>query len=183
MKHKKIIIGTCIAVAAAVGAASVSVSAGTAIETATAVTGQLDCELELNGKVESLSEKSYYSKINGRIGTVHVKEGDLVKAGDMLISYDTEDLSLDEMLAELDAAADQGGYDDSKQYGGRVAGLYSEAKNSLPELEQQIQTTEAVIIMTRQALNDRQSELNLRGAQLEADLACCVAGKDDDPEE
>ena len=183
MKHKKIIIGTCIAVAAAVGIASVSVSAGTAIETATVVNGQLDCELELNGKVESLSERSYYSKIDGRIGTVHVKEGDLVKEGDMLISYDTEDLSLDEMLAELDAAADQGGYDDSKQYGGRVAGLYSEAKNSLPELEQQIQTTEAVIIMTQKALTDRKSELSQRGAQLQADLAGCVADEGDDPKD
>ncbi|MBO4904730.1 MAG: efflux RND transporter periplasmic adaptor subunit [Lachnospiraceae bacterium] len=183
MKHKKIIIGTCIAVAAAVGAASVSVSAGTAIQTATVSSGQLDCELELNGKVESLDRRSYYSKIDGRISTVHVKEGDLVKAGDLLISYDTEELSMDEMLAQLDAAADQGGYDDSKQYGGRVGGLYQEAKNSLPELEQQIQTTEAVIIMTQKALTDRKSELSQRGAQLQAYLAGCVAEEGDDPKD
>ena len=68
MKHKKLVIGTCIAVAAAVGGVSVTASAGTAIKTATAQTGQLDCELELNGKVESLSEKSYFAKIGGRIG-------------------------------------------------------------------------------------------------------------------
>ena len=183
MKHSKIIIGTCLAVVAAVGVVSVNASAGTAIETATVENGQLDCELELNGKVESLNEKKYYSNIDGTISTVHVREGDFVKAGDMLISYDMDKISMEQMLAELDAAADQGYYDDSKQYGGRVAGLYGEAKNTLPELEQQIQTTEAVIILTQQALDQRKSELSQRGAQLQADLAGCVADEDDDPKD
>ncbi|MBO4889925.1 MAG: efflux RND transporter periplasmic adaptor subunit [Lachnospiraceae bacterium] len=180
MKHKKLMIGTCIAVAAAVGGVSVTASAGTAIKTAVAETGQLDCELELNGKVESLSEKSYFAKIGGRIGTVNVKEGDFVKKGDLLISYDVEDITLAQTLTELDVAADQGGYDDSKQAGGRVAGLYGEAKNSIGELEQQIATTEAVILMTQQALTDRKSELSAHGAQLQGDLAGCVVDDEDD---
>ena len=183
MKHKKLMIGTCIAVAAAVGGISVTASAGTAIKTATAATGQLDCELELNGKVESLTDRSYFAKIGGRIGTVNVKEGDFVKKGDLLITYDTEDLELARTLAELDVAADQGGYDDFRQSKGRVAGLYGEAKNSIAELDQQITTTEAVIIMTQQALTDRKSELSARGAQLQADLAGCVPDEDDDPYE
>ncbi len=183
MKHKKLIIGTCILVAAAVGGVSVTASAGTAIKTATASTGQLDCELELNGKVESLNEKTYFAKVAGQIGSVNVKEGDPVKKGDILISYDLEDLSLAQALTQLDVEADQGGYDDSKQSGNRVAGLYGEARNTLAELDQQITTTEAVIIMTQKALTDRQSELSARGAQLQADLACCVAGEGDDPEE
>ena len=181
MKHGKFMIGTCIAVIAAVAGVSVTASAGTAIETATASTGQLDCELELNGKVESLSEKTYFAKIKGRIGTVSVKGGDLVKKGDLLVSYNTEDLELAQTLAELDVAADQGGYDNFRQSGGRVAGLFGEAKNSIAELDQQITTTEAVIIMTQQALTDRKSELSARGAQLQADLAGCVPDEDDDP--
>ncbi|MCR5688551.1 MAG: efflux RND transporter periplasmic adaptor subunit [Lachnospiraceae bacterium] len=183
MKHKKLVIGTCIALAAAVGGVSVTASAGTAIKTAVATTGQLDCELELNGKAESLTERTYFAKVAGRVGTVHVKEGDLVKKGDLLVSYDMEDLMMDQTLAELDAAADQGGYDDSKQSGSRVAGLYGEARNSIAQLDQQIETTEAVILMTQQALTARQSELSARGAQLQADLACCVPDEDDDPDD
>ncbi|MBQ6574727.1 MAG: efflux RND transporter periplasmic adaptor subunit [Lachnospiraceae bacterium] len=181
MKHKKLMIGTCIAVAAAVGGISVTASATTAIRTAVAQTGQLDCELELNGKVESLSEKTCFAKVKGRIGTVNVKEGDLVRKGDLLLAYNNEDIELAQMLAEFDVAADQGGYDDFRQSGGRAAGLYGEAKNSIAELEQQITTTEAVIIMTQQALTDRKSELSARGAQLQADLAGCVPDEDDDP--
>ena len=173
MKHKKLVIGICLAVAAAVGGVSVTASAGTAIKTATAETGQLDCELELNGKVESLNEKSYFAVISGRIGTVHVKEGDLVRKGDLLISYDMEEITLAQTLTELDVEADQGGYDDSRQSGGRVAGLYGEARSSLAELDQQILTTEAVIMTTQKALTDRQSELSSRGADLQASLACC----------
>ena len=183
MRHKKLIIGTCIVLAASVGAVSVNVSAGTAIRSAEATTGQLACDIELNGKVESLTERSYYSNIAGRISDVNFREGDLVRAGDLLISYDTEELSLEQMLTELDIIADQGGLDDFNQSGGRAAGLYGEAKNTLPELEQQIQMTEAVIIQTQQALDDRKSELSARGAQLKADLACCVPDEDDDPYE
>ncbi len=183
MKHKKLVIGTCLVLAAAVGGLSVTTSAGTAIKTAEAATGQLDCELELNGKVESLNEKKYYAKVAGPIGNVNVKEGDLVKKGDLLISYDMEKIELEQTLTQLDVAADQGGYDDSKQTGGRIAGLYGEAKNSIAELDQQIATTEAVIVMTRQALSDRKAELSKKGAQLQADLACTVVGIDDDEED
>ncbi len=183
MKHKKLMIGTCIVLAAAVGGVSVTASAGTAIKTAVASTGQLDCELELNGKVESLNEKKYYSQIAGQIGTVNVKEGDFVRKGDILISYDTEDIELAQTLTQLDVVADQGGYDDSKQTGSRIAGLYGEAKNSIAELDQQITMTEAVIVMTQKALNDRKTELSAKGAQLQSDLANCVAGIDDDDEE
>ncbi len=183
MKHKKLMIGTCIAVAAAVGGISVTASAGTVVKTATAATGQLDCELELNGKVESLKEKTYFALIAGKIGTVNVKEGDLVKAGDLLVTYDAEELTLAQTLTELDIEADQGGYDDSKQSGGRTAGLYGEAKNSIAELEQQITQTEAVIIMTQKALDDRKSELSRQGAQLQADLACCNYHEGDNADE
>ncbi|MCR5301843.1 MAG: efflux RND transporter periplasmic adaptor subunit [Lachnospiraceae bacterium] len=181
--HRKLLIGTAIATAVAVGAVSVNAFAGTVIHTASISSGQLECELELNGKVESLTEKKYFANIGGVIGSVNVKEGDLVKKGDLMISYDMEDIELETTLTELDAQADQGGYDDSKQTGGRIAGLYGEAKNSIAALDSQITTTEAVIIMTQKALTDRKSELSARGAQLQADLAGCVPDEDDDPEE
>lgn len=180
MKHKKLVIGTCIVLAAAVGGVSVTASVGTAINTATASAGQLDCELELNGKVESLKEKTYFAGVTGKIGSISVKEGDLVKAGDLLVTYDADDLMLAQTLTQLDIEADQGGYDDSKQSGGRVAGLYGEAKNSIAELEQQITQTEAVIIMTQQALDERKSQLSRYGAQLQSDLAGCNYHEGDD---
>ncbi len=184
MKHKKLIIGTCVMLAVAVGGFSVTtVMAGTAIKTAVAQKGQLDCELELNGNVESLTEKTYFAKIDGRIGSVKVREGDPVKKGDLLVSYDTDELTRAQTLAELDVNADQGNYDASVQAGERVEGLYGEAKNSIPELEAQIANREAVIMVTRKILTDRQAEFAARNAQLQADLACCVVGEDDDPED
>ena len=183
MRHWKLIAGTCIALAVAVGGLSVTASAGTAVNTAEAVRGQLDCELELNGKVESLDKRTYFAKIPGRIGRVEVREGDLVKKGDLLIAYDETELSRAKSLTELDAAAQLGRYDDSTQTGDRMAGLYGEAKRSIEELDRQIDNTEAVIIASRKILSDRQGELASRAAQLQADLACCTVGEDDDPED
>ena len=84
-------IGTCIAVAAAVGGVSVTASAGTAIKTAEAATGQLDCELELNGKVESLSEKTYFADINpftlsGKVGLFFQSHSQLTKLAIWMVS-------------------------------------------------------------------------------------------------
>lgn len=183
MKHKKIIIGTSVVLAASIGLVSVSVSAGTAIKSAAVTTGQLSCELELNGKVETLNEKMYYSNIDARISSVPVKEGDLVHAGDILVEYDADELTTEQMLAQYDSAAGQGELDDLNQYSGRMAGLYSEAKNTLPELNEQINATEAVIIQKREALDARMSTLGAKGAQLSADLACCVWEEGDDPEQ
>ncbi|MBQ7463467.1 MAG: efflux RND transporter periplasmic adaptor subunit [Lachnospiraceae bacterium] len=185
MKHRKFIIGTCIALAVAVAAGGVSVTAmaGTAIKTAAAKRGQLDCELELNGKVESLNERTYFSRIDGRVGSVKVKEGDLVKKGDLLVSYDTDELVKEQTLAQLDAAIDQGTYDDSTQTGERMEDLLGEAKNSIAGLEAQINHAEAVITVTRKILTDRQAEFAARNAQLQADLACCTVGEDDDPKD
>lgn len=185
MKRKKLIIGTSIVLAAAIAAGGVSVTAmaGTAIKTAVAKKDQLDCEIELNGKVESLNERTYFSRIDGRVGQVMVKEGDLVKKGSLLISYDTEELAKEQTLAQLDAAIDQGTYDDSTQTGERMEGLLGEAKNTIAGLEAQINHAQAVITVTQKILTDRQAQFAARNAQLQADLACCTVGEDDDPED
>lgn len=183
MKHRKLILGTCIAVALAVGGVSVTASAQVAVETAEAKRGQLDCELELNGKVESLTDRTYFARISGRIGEVRVREGDPVKKGDLLISYDEAELTKAQALTELDAAAALGRYDDSTQTGEKMQALYGEAKSSIAELDRQINDTEAVIIANKKMLTERQGEFAARAAQLQADLACCTVGEDDDPEE
>ena len=171
------------AVALAAGGVSVTAMAGTAVKTAAAKRGQLDCELELNGKVESLNERTYFSRIDGRVGSVKVKEGDFVKKGDLLVSYDTDELVKEQTQAQLDAAIDQGTYDDSTQTGERMENLLGEAKNSIAGLEAQINHAEAVITVTRKILTDRQAEFAARNAQLQADLACCTVGEDDDPKD
>ncbi len=183
MKHWKLITGTCILAALAVGGVSVTASAGTAVNTAEAKRGQLDCKLELNGKVESLKEKTYFAGIDGCMGKVSVREGDFVKKGDLLMTYDKEELSKAQALTELDAAADLGRYDDSTQTGERMEHLYGEAKNSIAELDAQIANVEAVIIANRKMLTEKQGEYAARDAQLQADLACCNVGEDDDPGE
>ncbi|MCR5487004.1 MAG: efflux RND transporter periplasmic adaptor subunit [Lachnospiraceae bacterium] len=183
MRHWKWIAGACIVLGVAAGGLSVKASAKTAVQTAVAERGRLDCKLELNGKVESLRGKTYFAGIPGRIGSVMVREGDFVKKGDLLITYDEGELSKDLALTELDAAADMGRYDDSAQAGERMEELCGEAGRSIAELDRQINDTEVVLMLNRKLLTERQGGFAARDAALQADLACCTGGEDEDPED
>lgn len=180
MRHWKWMAGACIVLGVAAGGLSVKASAKTAVQTAVAERGRLDCKLELNGKVESLREKTYFAGIPGRIGSVMVREGDFVKKGDLLITYDEGELSKDLALTELDAAADMGRYDDSAQAGERMEELCGEAGRSIAELDRQINDTEVVLMLNRKLLAERQGGFAARDAALQADLACCTGGEDEE---
>ncbi|MCR5671821.1 MAG: efflux RND transporter periplasmic adaptor subunit [Butyrivibrio sp.] len=168
---KKVAIAAGLVVAvAAIGGVSISAGAATSVDAYTVDKGALDSEIEVNGNVESNLDKVYYSKINARIGKVHIKEGDFVKKGDVIISYDAEELARLEALADLDAKADLGSYNNSIQTGNRTAGLYGEAKKNLAVLDQQIADTQDAITRTQNKLTERKSSLADFGAKLQISL-------------
>ena len=169
-KKKMTVISAVLVAIIAVGAISISANAAMTVNSYTADTGALSSVLELNGTVETNTSKTYYSKVDGIIGTVHVKEGDFVKKGTLIVSYDLEEIEQLEALAELKAKADLGSYDNSMQSGGRVAGLYSEAKKNLAVLDQQIADTQEAITRTQNRLDARKADLADFGAKLQISL-------------
>ncbi len=169
LKNKKrvAIIGGALAVAIIVGAISISANASMSVNSYIADTGELSSTLELNGTVETDNCKTFYSKVNGTIGTVHVKEGDFVKKGDVIISYDADDLERLTAIAECNAEADLGSYNDMMQAGNRTAGLYGEAKRNIGVLDQQITDTQAAITQLQKDLTKRKAEIAEWGVKLQ----------------
>ena len=94
-------------IALSVVAGVVSVNAGTSmkVRSYTVASGDLAQYTELNGNIVSDTVREYYSRVDSRIGKVLVKEGDYVKKGDLLISYDEEDLKLKTELAKANASS------------------------------------------------------------------------------
>ncbi len=169
-KKKTIIIAAVLIAAVGIAGYSVNANAAMSVNAYTADKGALDSTVEVNGNVESNLDKVYYSDIDARIGTIHIKEGDFVKKGDLIISYDTEDIERLENLTTLAAEADLGSYNNSIQTGSRTAGLYSEAKRNLATLDQQIIDTETAITSTQNSLAERRAALADFGAKLQISL-------------
>ncbi|MBP3273661.1 MAG: efflux RND transporter periplasmic adaptor subunit [Butyrivibrio sp.] len=169
-KKRIILISSALVAAAAIGGVSISSNAAMSVSAYQADKGSLESIVEVNGTVESDTDKLYYSDIDAKIGKVHIKEGDFVKKGDLLISYDEEDLEKLETMANLTAKADLGSFKGSMQSSGRTAGLYNEAKTNLEVLNQQIADTEAQITRTQNSLMEKKASLADFGAKLQVSL-------------
>ena len=162
-------------VAISVIAGVVSVSAGTSmkVRSYSVTNGDLAQYTELNGNIVSDTVKDYYSRVDSRIGKVLVKEGDYVKKGDLLISYDEDDLKLRTDLARAQADSKQESLNGKIQADKRMAGMYSEAASSLAALDDEIARYQAEIDRLNAQIVSEKAFLADQGARLQVSLIDC----------
>lgn len=171
-KKKMTISGIALAVAATtvIGGVTVNANSSMKVDSYKADRGELSSMIEINGKVEADTSKTYYSAVDAKVGNILVKEGDFVKKGDLLVSYDDDNLAKMAALAEYDAKANLGSYNNSVQTGEKAASLYGEAKNQLAALNSQIALTETTILQVQNELAERRANLAHEGAKLQVSL-------------
>ena len=169
LKNRKTMVITAVVIAAAIGAGGMTLHANAALKvnSYTASTDTIVKTVEVNGNVVSDNTESIYSNINGKIEAINYKVGDYVKKGDTIISYDNEDIEQKIALAEYSMQESFASYDSIIQSGGRSAGLYSEAKNTLNELETQINDTQAAIDNLNRSITARRASIAEYGANLQ----------------
>lgn len=145
-------------------------SAPMPVVTVAATKGEIEQTISTSGTVTTDNAKSYFSEVGVKIGTVHVSAGDAVKAGDVLISYDEEDLQTRTQLAQLKQQSGEGGYLNSVQSNNEKLGDLNEANTNLEVLEQQIADTEAYIDGLENKIAAKKSDLELFGTKLQISL-------------
>ena len=79
-------------------------AAGTPVTTVQVLKGDITQTVDTSGSVESEESKTYFAQVGATIGELHVKAGDSVKTGDLLLSYDTADLEQALKQTELEAS-------------------------------------------------------------------------------
>ena len=173
MISKKSVMGVLgVATAAVIGIGGLTMYSNAAMSVTSYIVdrGEIVQTLELNGNVEAEDSQSCYAVIDGRIAKIYVKEGDVVKKGDLLVSFDTE--KIDDMitLAGYSAAADLESYNSAMQADQRVAGLYSESKRNLAVLDTQINDYQAAIAQLESDIAYKKAELVDHGAALQISL-------------
>lgn len=169
-KKKMGIAGGVLALVIAIIAIPISVNATMKVAAYTTDAGNLSSVLEANGNVEADICKTYYSKVDGIVGHINYKVGDFVHAGDVLVTYDADELAKLTSIAELGAEAQTENYNASIQSGNRVGGLYGEATRNIKVLDQQIADTQAALTLKENELLEKKSDLADMGAKLQISL-------------
>lgn len=137
-----------------------SENVGSLVETQKAEKGNVTEVIELSGVVESGASKEYTSSIAAEIGEVNVKQGDSVKAGDYLLTYDTDALENTYTLADLQAKADAANANDSRNKSSKSQSDKASAESKINEYNGQISAKQADIKTLQKALTEYQVTLN-----------------------
>lgn len=169
-KKKLGILSGVIAVSVIAGVVSVSAGTSMKVRSYTVASGDLAQYTELNGNIVSDTVREYYSRIDSRIGKVLVKEGDYVKKGDLLISYDEEDLKLKTELAKANASSKDESLNGRLSADSRMAGMYAEASSAMSSLDNDIAMYQAEIDRLDAQIISAKAALANEGARLQVSL-------------
>ena len=152
---------------------STSISASNAklpVTTQAVVTGDVEATISTSGKVESDNIKTYYSQIAGNIGKIPVKQGQAVKAGEVLLYFDEQSLTIAGKDAQAAALTSEGSYNDAMRQNNKTVARLNEANINLGVLEQQITDYTAFVKQQEQKYQDiynsKKASLSALGMEL-----------------
>ena len=156
-KRKKapIIIGIVVILILVVRMASCALTpaAGAIVTTVTAQRGDLQESISTSGTVESEEVEVIFAPAAGKLGEVNVAVGDAVKAGDVLISYDMEEMEETLTQAALNQQKSTAVYNGAMADNSENQAKLVEANTNLEVLNQQIADNKSY-------LKDLQSKLS-----------------------
>lgn len=170
-RKKYIIIGVAVLVLFFFISSSISAAnAKMPVTTVSVTTGDVEATITTSGTVESDVTKTYYSQISGNIGTIPVKKGQAVKAGDVMIQFDEQSLTIASMDAQASALTSEGNYNDSMNQDAKNQARLTEATVNLGVLEQQITDYKAFIkqqeLKYEDTYNRKKNDLSAMGLEL-----------------
>lgn len=165
--NKKKVRNTVIGGVAAVVVGSLvisSVAKGNAVPQFPAVTaarGDVEATVTASGVVESETYKVYYAPLNAKVEKVSVEQGDSVKKGDVLLTYDTEDLEFTQREGSLEASASQNSYMSAIAESDKQQKIYDESTQTLANLEVMIVAQRDFIDELKNHVTDEKARMRL----------------------
>ncbi|MGN1171284.1 MAG: efflux RND transporter periplasmic adaptor subunit, partial [Lachnospiraceae bacterium] len=97
--------------------------------------GDVETIVSASGVVESEDCRVYYAPLNAKVAKVNVEKGDSVKKGDVLLTYDTEDLEFTQREGSLEAVASENSYLSAIAESDKQQKIYNDSTQTLAELE------------------------------------------------
>ncbi|MDE6312892.1 MAG: efflux RND transporter periplasmic adaptor subunit [Lachnospiraceae bacterium] len=144
------------------------------LETVTIATVQLrDIEetIDTSGYVQSSYEKTYFSPVSAVIEECNVTAGTMVQEGQILATFNSEELELAAKQAELTDKAAQSGYENTLQTGNSSESKLDSLEDKIEEYEKLVEETEESITSinsTLKSYNQELNQINSSGAEISA---------------
>lgn len=161
-KRKKILFGVC-AVAVVGGIAVTKMMPKQdgipAVRVAAVKNGDITSVLDTSGTVISLKTKTYFSPVNANIREYNSKVGQVVKTGDLLVAFETDNLEKDNRKAELTASTTINGNKDTVERNQKTLDEAAVARQNVAILENDINNYKNYISDLNAAINNRTQQL------------------------
>lgn len=129
---------------------------GVMVRTTNATRGDLQESVSTSGTVAAENVKVLFAPAAGRLGKVNVAAGDAVKKGDVLISYDSEELERSFRQATLEQLKVDASYSGAASDNSENQAKLQEANTNLAVLEQQLKDYKAYLKRLQSDLNENQ---------------------------
>lgn len=163
---------------------------GAMVTTTNAERGSLQESVSTSGTVSAEDVTVFFAPTNGKLANVNVTEGDTVKAGDVLIAYDSARLDRDFREATLRQEKSSAGYNNAISDSADNQAKLNEANTNLAVLDQQLTDQKAYLKDleaklsesqrgTQNSLADENYELTKDIAKLEEEMKDLTPGTDE----
>ena len=111
---------------------------GVQVSTTNAFRGDIEESVSTSGKVVSEEKVVLFAPVSGRLNEVNVAAGDAVKAGDVLMTYDMEQMEERLQEATLQQTKSDASYNSTMTENSKSQAKLNEANNNLAVLDQQL---------------------------------------------
>ena len=155
-KRKKRIIGGVIAAALVLFIVSrvLTPAALPMVMVRSAEKGTVKQTIDTSGTVKTEQQKTYFSPLAAKVEVCKVQEGDAVEAGQVLLTYDAQDLENRKKEAALQNDEAYYGYQNTMDKNSKDTSEYSRSSHDVEILEQQVEDWKAEVHALKQYMTD-----------------------------
>lgn len=162
---------------------------GVQVSTTNAFRGDIEESVSTSGKVVSEEKAVLFAPVGGRLNEVNVAAGDAVKAGDVLMTYDMDQMEERLQEATLQQTKSSASYNSTMTENSKSQAKLNEANTNLAVLDQQLADYKAYLKElqdklaksqreTQRQLSEESYELSRKSADLSKELQDPATGAD-----
>lgn len=133
-------------------------SAGVMVSTTNAFRGDIEENVSTSGKVASEEKEILFAPVGGRLNEVNVAAGDAVKAGDVLMTYDMDQMEERLQEATLQQTKSSASYNSTMTENSKSQAKLNEANTNLAVLDKQLADYKAYLKELQDKLSKSQRE-------------------------